>query len=319
MATIDKITALLKAHYDSNDETFNTLALQIAASEAKIGHAVAAKEIKDIVEKYRYRKTARSVSFMNDGLDEMIQRVDVRYSLQHLIVEDATRSRIERIITEYRERNRLRRNGLVNRSKVLLAGPSGTGKTMTANVIASETDLPLFVIRMDKIITKFMGASSAKLGQVFDAIEQYDGVYLFDEFDALGIDRKRDNEVGEMRRILTSFLMFMEHVESNSIIVCATNQINVLDNALFRRFDDVIHFNLPNLQQIEKLVAQHLDNKITAVLIPSIAQSLEGYSHAVVCAICKDAIKESILNDKRIDMDMIRRVTAEKQDYILAV
>ncbi len=317
MATMDKITALLKAHYERNDENFNTLALQMAASEAKSGHSVVANEIRTIVEKSRH--PSQRIAFMNNAMSEMIQRADIRNGLHDLVVNEEVKKRIERIVLEYHERARLKRNGLQNRNKILLGGPSGTGKTMTASVIATETDLPLYVIRLDKIITKFMGATSAKLGEVFDAIEQYEGVYLFDEFDALGTDRKRDNEVGEMRRILTSFLMFMERADSESIIVAATNQPEVLDTALFRRFDDVIQYSLPTDEEIARLVNIHLGKRLKQVSIRQVAKLLSNYSQATVCAVCKDAIKESILTNQAISMNMLQKIIAEKQGYNLAI
>src|SRR5690606_40096382 len=94
--------------------------------------------------------------------------------------------------------------------KILLSGPPGTGKTLTASILANELRLPLYTILMDKMVTKFMGETSAKLRQVFDLIEQRQGVYLFDEFDAIGGERSRDNDVGEMRRVLNSFLQFID-------------------------------------------------------------------------------------------------------------
>ena len=317
MATMDKITALLKAHYERNDENFNTVALQMAASEAKSGHSVVANEIRTIVEKSR--RPSQRIAFMNNAMSEMIQRADIRYGTHDLVLNEEVKKRIERVVLEYHERARLMRNGLQNRNKILLCGPSGTGKTMTASVIATETDLPLYVIRLDKIITKFMGATSAKLGEVFDAIEQYEGVYLFDEFDALGTDRNRDNEVGEMRRILTSFLMFMERADSESIIVAATNQPEVLDTALFRRFDDVIQYSLPTDEEIVRLVNIHLGERLKPASVRQVAKLLSGYSQATVCAVCKDAIKESILTNQAISKNMLQNLIAEKQGYTLAV
>lgn len=316
MATMDKIISLMKAHYERNEENFNTLSLQIAASEAKSGHLSVANEIRNLVE--MHRTPTRSLSLFPDSvIGDMIRPVNTRHSIHELVVKDDVHAHLERVILEYRERNRLQRNGLQNRNKILFVGPSGTGKTMSASVIATELDLPLFVIRLDKIITKFMGATSTKLGQVFDTIEKYEGVYLFDEFDAIGADRKRENDVGEMRRILTSFLMFLESVNTESIIVAATNQIEALDSALFRRFDDVIHYSLPSQEQIIQLINIHLGERVKKINIPQIALLLNGYSQATICAVCKDAIKESILKNQIINKSLLEKVISEKQDCII--
>jgi SpoVK/Ycf46/Vps4 family AAA+-type ATPase len=140
----------------------------------------------------------------------------------------------------------------------LLVGPPGTGKTFTASVLAGELDFPLFQVRLDAMITKFMGETSAKLRVVFDALADVRGVYCFDEFDALGSQRATPNDVGEARRILNSFLQLIEQDQSNSLIVCATNHEAVLDHALFRRFDDVVRYRLPGRDEVLKLFRDRL-------------------------------------------------------------
>ena len=117
---------------------------------------------------------------------------------------------------------------------------------MSASALAGELHLPLFTIVLDGLITKFMGETAAKLRLIFEAISQTRGVYLFDEFDALGSERASGNDVGEIRRVLNSFLQFLEQDQSDSLIVAATNHPKLLDRALFRRFDDVIEFALPD-------------------------------------------------------------------------
>jgi len=97
-------------------------------------------------------------------------------------------------------------HGLSPRRKLLLVGPPGTGKTLSASVLASELGIPLFQVRLDGLITKFMGETAAKLRQIFDATSQTRGIYFFDEFDAIGSQRGLTNDVGEIRRVLNSFL-----------------------------------------------------------------------------------------------------------------
>jgi SpoVK/Ycf46/Vps4 family AAA+-type ATPase len=153
-------------------------------------------------------------------------------------------ARLERVLTEQRERDRLREHGFSPMRKLLLVGPPGTGKTMTAAALAGEMGLPLFSIQLDGLITKYMGETAAKLRLVFDAIQSTRGVYLFDEFDALGGERGSKNDVGEIRRVLNSFLQFLEQDDSDSIVLGATNHVGLLDRALFRRFDAVLEYSL---------------------------------------------------------------------------
>ena len=120
---------------------------------------------------------------------------------------------------------------------------------MTAAAVAGELGLPLFSIQLDGLITKYMGETAAKLRVVFDAIQATRGVYLFDEFDALGGERGSKNDVGEIRRVLNSFLQFLEQDESDSLVLGATNHAGLLDRALFRRFDAVLEYALPTPEE----------------------------------------------------------------------
>ena len=313
MVQNDRIMALLNAHYQGTDEQFNTAALQIAAAEARAGHPTFAQEIRKIVDKNSSTGKFLRMSFMNTALsDFVVEELDL-YTLEDIVVADDLRNRIERTILEYQERELLERNGLQNRSRLLFGGPSGTGKTMTASVIANETGLPLYVVQLEKIVSRFLGTTSAKLVELFEAIAIHPGVYLFDEFDALGAERERDNEVGEMRRILNSFLKLIEQPLKRSIIITATNDMKVLDRALFRRFDDVVQFALPTNAEIVMLLQKKLEKRIVAKAISDLASAFEGYSQAVVCAVCDDAIKTSILTNKPLTKAMIENALAERK------
>ena len=130
----------------------------------------------------------------------------MQFRLSDLIISKTLKNRIKRVLIEFKKQEKLKKHGLSHRRKLLLCGNPGTGKTMTAKIIAGELQLPIFIILMDKLVTKYMWETSAKLRQVFQYMETRRGVYLFDEFDAIGAERSRDNDVGEMRRVLNSFL-----------------------------------------------------------------------------------------------------------------
>ena len=251
MATAEQMKSLVKAYADCNDEKFKTVVLQIAAHEARLGHDNLARELKRQIDRVGSRRT--NIVQLTSA-NPMLSLSMPSHNLSELIVSEDITDKIQRILNEYRNRNKLISYGLTNRRKILIEGNPGTGKTLTASIIASELTLPLYTVQMDKLVTKFMGETSAKLRQVFDSIESNVGVYLFDEFDAIGADRSLDNEVGEMRRILNSFLQFIEQDNSESIIIAATNNQKLLDQALFRRFDDVLHYMLPTDVEIKRLL-----------------------------------------------------------------
>ncbi len=310
MATADQIKSLVKAHLDQDNEKFRTTVLQIAAYEAKLGHTSLACDIKTLLEKANTTKT-KIVQFNNQNQMLLMSTPDNK--LKDLVVSDEVYDRIKRILNEFTNRKKLGKFGLANRRNILLEGNPGTGKTLTASIIASELSLPLFIVQMDKLVTKFMGETSVKLRQIFDSIESVTGVYLFDEFDAIGADRGIDNEVGEMRRVLNSFLQFIEQDSSDSIIIAATNNQRMLDKALFRRFDDVLHYSLPSEKDIYRLIMNKL-SVFSPQFVPSnkLIEKSVSLSHAEISRICDDAIKQAILNDTDITQEDLVKLVDER-------
>jgi len=179
----------------------------------------------------------------------------------------------------------------------LLVGPPGSGKTMSASAIAGECGLPLLFVQLHSLITKYMGETAAKLHLIFDAMVQTRGVYLFDEFDAIGAERSARNDVGEIRRVLNSFLQFLERDDSESIIIAATNFVGMLDKALFRRFDDIIRYELPSAEMVHKLIENRLTGfSIADIKWRPITMAARGLSHAEVTRACEDAARRAVLS-----------------------
>lgn len=311
MATAEHVKLLIQAHYD-NEDRFRTVVLQLAAYEANKGHNAFAREIRDIVDSSKFKRN--KIVQLNNGFNELINSTLPEHNLSEIVVTTEIKQRIQRILIEYRQRDKLKKHGLNNRRKILLAGPPGTGKTMTASVLASELNLPLCTIMMDKMVTKYMGETSAKLRQIFDNISECQGVYLFDEFDAIGSERSMDNDVGEIRRVLNSFLQLIEQDRSESIIVAATNNPRLLDQALFRRFDDVIYYNLPDESEVKRLISNRLGEFADkGIIYANITKEYNILSHAEISKACDDSIKESILCDKEfVDEKLLRKMIEER-------
>ncbi|WP_314239130.1 ATP-binding protein [Capnocytophaga leadbetteri] len=311
MATANQLKTLIKSHFDDNSEKFNTVALQIAAYEAKLGHINLANDIRKIIDAEKFNKP--KFRNIDPSLQGLLLEIHPQEHLVDLVVDPQIKKRIERIINEFTYRDKLFRHNLENRRKILFSGHPGTGKTMTASVIANELHLPIYVVLMDKIVTKYMGETSAKLRQIFDYIEDVPAVYLFDEFDAIGGQRGKDNEVGEMRRVLNSFLQFIERDHSDSLIIAATNNLELLDQALFRRFDDVIHYQLPTDQEKIQLLKNRLSGNLLQKDIDLILPELTSLSHAEINQACLDAIKESVINEVKISPDLVIKTIRERK------
>jgi SpoVK/Ycf46/Vps4 family AAA+-type ATPase len=305
MATSDQLKALLKSHVDGDEDRFYSIAMQIAATEARSGHGKLAQELKSMIDE------AKSLSLLSKKKESPIPIIRPKGELSEILAVSYPKirfadmvlkkeiiTRIERILEEQRHYSKLQSHDLHPRRKILFVGPPGCGKTMTASALAGELGLPLFAVRLDGLMSKYMGETIAKLRLIFDSMVATRGVYLFDEFDSIGTTRNFTNDVGEIRRVLNSFLVFMEQDTSNSLICAATNNQHSLDHALYRRFDDILEYDLPD----EKLIEQIIKNRIRLFKfigsfkkVTKVAQQL---SFADIIKSCDDAIKKTVIQDK---------------------
>lgn len=308
MATADQVKALIRSHADGDDERFYAIAMQVAAQAARHGHTKFATELRDLVDQAKERAKSQLAGLRTKPVPVVQPRGELaglltaaypKTRLSDMALDDAVLPRIDRVLLEQRQRARILEHGLPPLRKLLLIGPPGTGKTMTAAALAGELAVPLFTIQLDGLITKYLGETAAKLRLIFDTIQQTRAVYLFDEFDALGGERATKNEVGEIRRVLNSFLQFLDLDESDSIIVAATNHPKILDRALFRRFDAVVEYVLPAPEIAEKVMRARLAFLDTSqVEWPKVLNATEGLSHAELTRACEHAAKNAILDYK---------------------
>jgi len=317
MATADQLKSLIRSHYSDDPERFYTIALQVAAHEAQRGHGALAHDIRELVDKARRESGPRILKFPTD-LKGLVLSEEPTIPFSALVLTKQLHDRLKRIIHEYRQQHKLKSYGLSHRRKILLIGPPGTGKTMSARVLAHELRLPLYTVQVDKLVTKFMGETSAKLRQIFDLMQSEIAVYLFDEFDAIGGERTLDNDVGEMRRVLNAFLQFIEQDTSDSLIVSASNSPRLLDRALYRRFDDVLYFEKPGEEDRKRLIRNVMSSFLPQEISwEQVSRESNGLSHAEVDQACRDAVKQTILLDKKTTAsDLILRMLKERLEAI---
>lgn len=321
MATAAQLKSLLRSYSEADGERFLAVATQIAAHAARSGKTKLAGELKELLEDIKTKqRTARIGGAVPIARPqgELLTVLSVTYPktrLSEMVLGDSQQELLHRVLHEYRQQSKLREHGLAARRKLLLAGPPGCGKTMTSKALAGELKLPHFAVQLHALITKYMGETAAKLYAVFEAMQETRGVYLFDEFDAIGGERGSKNDVGEIRRVLNSFLQFLEQDESDSLVVAATNNVQILDNALFRRFDDVVVYERPNADAIKQLVV----NRLAPLTVPvfdwaKVEPLAKELSHAEICQACDDAAKEAVLADRpAIDEEVLYRALRAKQ------
>lgn len=296
---------MLKSRAEGDDERFFSIALQVAAAEARQGHKQNAEEIRAEIDRARaLNSTGASVAIPfaapRGDLEGLLEMREPRFKLKDVVLSDRLVERITDILRQQRKRDWLREHGKTPNRRILFVGPPGSGKTMSAEALAGELGLPLFVIRLDTLITRFMGQTATKLRLVFDESARHRGVYLFDEFDAVGGHRMATNDVAEMRRVLNSFLQFMEEENStDSLILCSTNHPSLLDHALLRRYDQVLEFDAPSPDQIKAIIKANLKPiKAARLSWKRIVGAAENLSQSELVRATDDAVKTAILDQR---------------------
>lgn len=318
MASADQLKALLQSHLDGDDERFFSVAMQVAAHEARLGHGKLAEELRALIDQAKRRRGVSPPVPIGRPRGELSNILAVSYPaarLDEMILSDTLAKQIQRVIREQRHSGRILEHGLSPRRRLLLVGPPGTGKTLTASVLAGELGFPLLQVRLDGLITKFMGETAAKLRLVFEATSQMRGVYFFDEFDAIGSQRGLSNDVGEIRRILNSFLQMIEQDRSHSLIVAATNHPELLDPALFRRFDDVLQYELPDEARIAALLKARLTRFAERDIDwQRLAIVAKGLSYAEITRAADEVLKDALINERhRVAESEVRAMLEERQ------
>jgi len=264
MARADLLKELLASYRRDDDARFKETAEKIIEEERKKHHTVLAKELESIMHsdtrKLESSQSAEQSRPPTDA-DSELPLVEVkepgRY-LDDLVLDDDTRQVLQRMMYEFREWDILKANGLDPVQRVLFCGPSGCGKTATAEAVSSELGLPLLYIRFDAIVSSLLGETATNLRKVFDFASQGQWVVLFDEFDAIGQSRETETGHGEMKRVLNSLLQIMENFDGHSLLIAATNFGESLDRAIWRRFDEVVGFRMPEEEDLRALIEMRL-------------------------------------------------------------
>lgn len=318
-----QIVALLNSHVEGDEEQFLSIALQVAAQQARQGHQDEANQLKRLVQKARDRSAGKGagqspipLARPRGELQGLVESVYPKTRLDAMVLNDAIRARLTRIVRQQRERGILRDHGQIPATHLLLVGLPGTGKTMTASALAGELHLPLFTVRLEALFSRFFGETAGKLRLLFDQIAQTRGVYLLDEFDAIGARRGDPNDVGEIRRVLNSVLAFMEEPNAtDSLVIAATNHVEILDKALARRFDEVIEYGLPDSASAKSILSRRLGKlKLAARSWPKVLECTQGLSQGELVRAADAVVKDVILEgSSTVSPDALGGALRERQ------
>ncbi len=288
---------LLLAHVEGDDAAFRKAALQLASSESTAGHIRIAEDLRSIVARMPARSgNVVDIAQPRGELGDVLAGGHREERLADIVLSPKARALFERILQENRSRERLERFSVSPRRKLLFHGPPGCGKTLGASVLAGEMGSPLMTVRLDSVFSRFLGATANHLRAIFAEMPRRPGIYLFDEFDSIAKARGDSQDVGEMNRIVTAFLQLIDSDVSSSIVIAATNHAELLDRAIFRRFDVIVPFALPTADQIEATLKLRLGAfDLPASFLKEVSKSARGMSFADIGRSTDDAVRSMAL------------------------
>lgn len=323
MARGELLRKLFTSHARNDVHDFRAIALQIIAEEQQKQNHSLARDLLNIIDNpvpvHSITPSNISSQILPRDKERELPLVDIRKperSLSDILLKEKTREQLQRVLDEYRKTELLRVHGLKPKTKLLFCGPPGCGKSLCAEVISSEVQVPLLYIRFDALISSYLGETAANLRKVFDYAKTGRWVVVFDEFDVIGKSRTDMTEHGELKRVVNTFLQLLDSFEGESLIIAATNHEKLLDKALWRRFDEVLLFARPNYSEIRTLLNMKLRNfPQQNINLNQAAKKLTGFSHADIEWVCLDAVKSAIVQDRdAVTQDLLDTAIARQKD-----
>ena len=324
LASGENLSRLFKAFKENNQVEFSKVAYDIIEDEKKKNHYLLADKLSRILFDDNYTLSiskSRNINSRQLPTDKEtgFQLLEMKFSkvlLDDIILTPDNKEKIEDIILEFEQKEILQTYKLNPKTKVLFCGPPGCGKTVTAESIANELQLPLLYTRFDSVISSYLGETATNLRKVFDFAKDGEWVLFFDEFDSIGKSRSIESEHGELKRVVNSFLQLLDNFPRNTMVIAATNYETIIDKALWRRFDEIIYFDMPKKDDIEKFIRLKLRNYSHKELnVESHINNLVGLSYANIERICYEAIKKMVLNGlNTINDSLFEKIILKEKD-----
>jgi SpoVK/Ycf46/Vps4 family AAA+-type ATPase len=291
----------LLLNYGREDE-FRAVVEQIISEEEKKNNRVLARGLRNALETIssaqQPKEMNRLVPFPDDA-KEFIQRIEPRFSPEDIQLSVENLSLFTGLIDEFRKSELIKRNGLPVRSKLLFCGPPGTGKTLCAEIFAGQLGLPFFHVKLDRLISSFLGETASNIRKTFEFARRQPCVLFFDEFDALARSREEGSDHSELRRVVNSLLIFIDQIQPSGFLIAATNLDGQLDPAIWRRFDEVVWFDHPDEAMTRRYLTNAMKNSELEFDIEDMVQGTMDYSYAELEKICNQAKKLALLDRKK--------------------
>jgi SpoVK/Ycf46/Vps4 family AAA+-type ATPase len=300
---------LFKTISNGNTDDLEKIAYQIINEENKKGHTKLVKELTNIIETTQKNNIGAKESKGKKDSSLVLLPKSKRYEIPltsfkpfeeleyNMVLQEEIEERFLRIEREYAARERLALYGLLPRKKILLFGPPGCGKTLGAQRLAFNTGLPFLKVNFDAIVSSYLGETATNLRAIFESVSNEPYLLFIDEFDSLAKSRAISQEVGEIKRVVNSFLQLLDDYDAPGLLVAATNLNEQLDPAIWRRFDDVIEMTKPGKSEIKRIIKMTLSSiSTTKFNWENVLLEAEGISAAQVVKASREAAKMAILN-----------------------
>ena len=322
MARADLILSLVRAGTQGNQTQFQKTVEALAADERAKKHTILADRLlAQLRASDNGRARPPTPSSTRPLVGPLVTEVAPVHRLKDLILPAEAEEVIRELVEEQHRADLLRSYNLEPRHRVLLAGPPGNGKTSLAEAIADALSVPLILVRYEAVIGSYLGETAQRIGQLFEHARSRHCVLFFDEFDSIGKERGDIHETGEIKRVVSSLLLQIDALPSYVVIVTASNHPELLDRAVWRRFQVRIELPMPRQSQIEEWFKRfEKRTEHTLGFTPrSLARRLRGLSFAEVEDFGSDVLRRIVLDQPSADAKSIveRRLHHWKKRFAL--
>lgn len=316
MARADLLVSLVRAVAEGDKALFRETLQTVIEEEREKQHHILAKRLSQFLSENGSAPQERAGSLVfspPDKANKYLLKSEPRHRLEDLVLPDVVRQSVTELVDEQRHRDRLRSYGIEPRHRVLLAGPPGNGKTSLAEALAERLMVPLFNVRYETVIGSYLGETSSRLKSIFEYVKERECVLFFDEFDTIGKERGDVNETGEIKRVVSSLLLQIDRLPSHVVVVTASNHPELLDRAVWRRFQLRLHLPAPDQEALARyleIVASQRDVRL-GMPLEDIADRLEGVSFAEAEEFWDDVLRRLLLSENVNPQTAVRRCLRE--------
>lgn len=308
MARSDLLITLVKSGGTSPDPRFRSAVEALIAEERAKRHDVLADQLTAALATASNGRTTQSL-VGSPIVADLLYESNPDRGLPELVLPPIVENECRALIDEHLRADLLRSYGLAPRHRILLVGPPGNGKTSVAASLAHDLMVPLLTIRYEGLIGSYLGETASRLHKVFDYARQRRCVLFFDEFDTVGKERGDVHETGEIKRVVSTLLLQMDQLPPHVVIVTATNHAELLDRAVWRRFELRLRLPAPSPTQIDQFVAR-LFSKLqltSGFNYPKIGTRMRGATYSEIEDMFRDLARRAVLEGPDADVGRILR------------